>query len=176
MAIALRPPTEAHLASLAEEGPEASLGRPLNRDIVGRAAITTLGAGMAWTVGRLIADQQDATTMGLIGVVCTQLGQTIVAGGSNLPVLLTGIGSTAAMMSIVQSPGLSRFFGCRPLGPLGWTTALGASAAATYLSLAVPNTIERLADRFHLELAKAPLVDETAVEGVAAPRKQLEMP
>jgi magnesium-transporting ATPase (P-type) len=174
MAIALRPPTETTLASLAHEGPEASLGRPLNRDIVSRAIVTALGAGGAWTLGRLIGSRTDATTMGLIAVVGSQLGQTIVSGGANLPVLLTGIGSTAALAAIIQTPVLSHFFGCQPLGPWGWTLAVSSSAAATYLSLTAPQLLDSLADRFHLGVAKVPFVDETAVEGIAAPGKRLE--
>lgn len=174
MAIALRPPTETTMASLAQEGPGASLGRPLNRDIVSRAIVTAIGAGGAWTLGRLIGSRADATTMGLVAVVGTQLGQTVMSGGANLPVLLTGIGSAAVLMSIVQTPGLSHFFGCQPLGPWAWTLAIGSSAAATYLSLTSPQLLDKIADKFHLGLAKAPLVDETAVEGIAAPGKRLE--
>jgi len=174
MAIALRPPTEATFDELANEGPEASLGRPLNRDITSRAAVTALGAGSAWALGRLFGDRTDAMTMGLVAVIGTQLGQTLVSGGTNLPVLLTGVGSAAVMAAIVQTPGVSHFFGCQPLGPLAWVGAVGASAAATYLSVALPGSFEQFADRFHHALARAPLVDETALEGVAAPREQLE--
>jgi hypothetical protein len=31
----------------------------------------------------------------------------------------------------VQTPGVSHFFGCRPLGPIGWSIAFSASAGAT---------------------------------------------
>lgn len=164
MAIALRPPSKTTLASLAQEGPEASLGRPLNREIASRAVVTTIGAGSAWSLGRLVSTREKATTMGLVGVVCTQLGQTIVSGGANFPVLLTGIGSTAALLAMIQTPGVSRFFGCTPLGPLAWTTALGSSAATTYLSVAVPRAFERLTERIQQGLTHTPLVDETALE------------
>jgi hypothetical protein len=42
----------------------------------------------------------------------------------------------------VQTPGISHFFGCRPLGPLGWTIALAASGAGTVVALAAPATID----------------------------------
>ena len=47
---------------------------------------------------------------------------------------------------------------------IAWTAALGSSATATYLSVAVPRVFDRLADRFHQGLTQAPLVDETVVE------------
>jgi magnesium-transporting ATPase (P-type) len=174
MAIALRPPSKTTLAALANEGPEASLGRPLNRDITSRAAVTALGAGGAWALGRLFGTHTEAMTMGLVAVIGTQLGQTLVSGGTSLPVLLTGIGSAVAMAAIIQSPVVSGFFGCQPLGPLAWTAALGSSVLATSLSTTLPESFERLADRFHHVLARAPFVDETALEGVAAPKERLE--
>ncbi len=131
MAIALRPPSQATLASLTHEGPDALLGRPLNRDIANRAVITALGAGSAWLLGRMTGSAARARTIGLAALVGTQLGQTLVSGGLTVPVILTSVGSALLLVAIVQTPAISHFFGCRPLGPLGWTTALGASAAAT---------------------------------------------
>jgi hypothetical protein len=56
--------------------------------------------------------------------------------------LATGLGSAALMFGIIQTPWLSRFFGCRPLGPFGWATALGASTAATGLSHIVARSLD----------------------------------
>jgi hypothetical protein len=39
--------------------------------------------------------------------------------------------SVAALVGIVQTPGVSGFFGCRPLGPVGWTIAAGTATTAT---------------------------------------------
>ena len=49
---------------------------------------------------------------------------------------------------IVQTPGLSQAFGCRPLGPVGWLTAVGASALATSASVYYPEVAERVFGRF----------------------------
>lgn len=147
LAIALRPPSRATLDSLIDEGPEASLGKALDRDIVTRALVTALGAGSAWGLGHLLGGGSVATTTGLAAVVGTQLGQTLASGGLNLPVALTGLGSAAALVAAIQTPVLSEFFGCRPLGPLAWTAALAASVGATTLSVAAPGFFERLADR-----------------------------
>jgi magnesium-transporting ATPase (P-type) len=134
MAIALRPPSAARLKALTRESPDSVLGAPLTRDIVQRAGITALGAGSAWTVARILGSSSYARTVGLAALVGTQLGQTLRLGGMTRPVLLTGVGSAGLMFTIIQTPGLSQFFGCRPLGPIGWATAIGASAAATGLS------------------------------------------
>ena len=37
----------------------------------------------------------------------------------------------------VSIPGLSRFFGCRPLGPVGWSVALGSAGAATLVGMMI---------------------------------------
>ncbi len=150
MAIALRPPSAATLASLASEGPDASLGDALTRDIVSRAIVTTAGAGAAFLVGRFTGTRERATTVGLLALVGTQLGQTITSGGYSRPVLLTSVLSSAALAAVVQTPGLSHFFGCRPLGPLGWATAIGASALATGAAVQYPQVIEKVAQRLKL--------------------------
>ena len=44
-------------------------------------------------------------------------------------------------LALVQTPGLSHFFGCRPLGPVGRIVAGGASALATGASVLVPQLL-----------------------------------
>jgi cation-transporting ATPase I len=147
MAIALRPPAPRSHAALAHEGPEASLGELLNRQIAGRAAITAMGASAAWGIARFTSSRARANTVGLVALVGTQLGQTLVSGGMSRPVVLTSVGSAAVLAAIIQTPGLSQVFGCRPLGPIGWATAVGASAAATGASVLLPDLIERFRTR-----------------------------
>jgi hypothetical protein len=81
MAIALRPPTKETLESLASEGPDASLGDVLSRDIASRAIVTAAGAGAAFVVARLLGSHERAATVGLLALVGTQLGQTVTSGG-----------------------------------------------------------------------------------------------
>ena len=162
MAIVLRPPKASVLTALAEEGPERSLAEPLNRDITARAAVTAAGAGAAWAIARLTSGRERASTVGLLALVGTQLGQTIRSGGLSRPVLATSVLSTLALAAIVQTPGLSHFFGCRPLGPVGWSTAAGASVLATSLSPSLPRVAERIVWR--VGDASAPLV--TAVRAL----------
>jgi cation-transporting P-type ATPase I len=143
MAIALRPPAPRSHAALAHEGPDASLGELLNRQIAGRAVVTALGASAAWGIARFTSSRPRANTVGLVALVGTQLGQTLVSGGMSRPVVLTSVASAAVLAAIIQTPGLSNVFGCRPLGPIGWATAVGASAAATGVSVVLPDIIER---------------------------------
>jgi magnesium-transporting ATPase (P-type) len=144
MAIALRPPEPRTFESLARETPDMALGAPLDREITTRAVVTALGAGAAWTVGRLISSRPRARTIGLAALVGTQLGQTLTAGGLSRPVVLTSLASAGALFMLIQTPGVSHFFGCRPLGPISWTTAIGASALATALAPAIDRTVTRM--------------------------------
>jgi cation-transporting ATPase I len=144
MAIALRPPARVSLVRLANEGPEASLGQLLNRQIAMRAGVTALGASMAWGIARLTGTRASANTVGLVALVGTQLGQTLISGELSRPVVVTGVASAAALGAIIQTPVLSHAFGCRPLGPIGWLIAIGASAAATGAANALPDFIERM--------------------------------
>jgi magnesium-transporting ATPase (P-type) len=151
MAIALRPPTVDSLRSLAAEGPERSLGKQLNRDIVARAAVTALGASSAWAIDRLTSGHARAGTTGLVALVGTQLGQTLLSGRFSQPVVATSLASAFAMAAIVQTPGISHAFGCRPLGPISWMTALGASAAATATTRYFPGLIDEAMRKFRLD-------------------------
>ena len=58
-------------------------------------------------------------------------------------VLATAAGSLAVLFGVVQTPGVSRFFGCRPLGPLAWLIVLGWAAVGTATAELAPALIER---------------------------------
>ncbi|HEX6242206.1 MAG TPA: HAD-IC family P-type ATPase, partial [Polyangiales bacterium] len=163
MAIALRPPSVRDLAALREATPQAALGAALDREIISRAIVTGMGAGGAWMAARMTGSRVRAGTVGLVGLVGSQLGQTLLRGGQSRSVMWTSIGSFAALGLLVQTPGVSQLFGCRPLGPLGWTTGLAASAGATLLSPLVDQVVNYTAD---LGL----LVRDSVVQVVETPR------
>ncbi len=146
MAIALQPPATASPESLLHEGPEASLGAALARQIALRAATTAGGATAAWLVASGTGRPSRARTVGLVAVVGTQMGQTIVAGRRSPVVIASALASAGLLVPIVQIPPISRFFGCTPLGPLGWATAVGSASAATGASIAVPWVASRVLD------------------------------
>ncbi|MBL3670794.1 hypothetical protein JL475_33525, partial [Streptomyces sp. M2CJ-2] len=53
----------------------------------------------------------------------------------------TGIVSAAALIAVVQTPGLSHFFGCTPLGPLAWAVVTGCSTVATLGAALAPRLL-----------------------------------
>lgn len=132
LAIAIRRPRDTSPERLLREGPEASLGSALNRHIAVRATATAAAATGAWLAARPTGTPTRASTVALVALVGAQLGQTVAAGGARQPlVLLAGAGSAALLAGVVQTPGVSGFFGCRPLGPLGWAQAATAAGLAT---------------------------------------------
>ncbi|WP_338743653.1 HAD-IC family P-type ATPase [Actinomadura luteofluorescens] len=138
LAIAVRVPTRDATEVLLAEGPETSLGSALTHDIAHRAAVTTLGALSGWLAGRFTGPAVRARTIGLVALIGTQLAQTLKAGRDDRAVLLSTLGSAALLAVIVQTPGVSGFFGCVPLDPLAWATAAAAVAAATVAGRFLP--------------------------------------
>ena len=130
MAIALQPPLTRDV-DLRREGPDTSLGSALARDIAVRAVATAGAATTAWTIARFTGTPTRARTVGLAALVGAQLGQTLVIGHRSPLVLGSGVVSVGALVGIIQTPGVSQFFGCRPLGPIGWTIAATTAATAT---------------------------------------------
>jgi magnesium-transporting ATPase (P-type) len=144
MAVALRPPRPEAAERMVHEGPEVSLGSALTEETVNRAVATALGATAAWIAARLTGRAVRARTVALVALVGTQLGQTLLAGGRSGAIVGSSLGSLAALAAVVQTPVLSQFFGCTPLGPLAWTIALSTAAAATVSSLFLPALIGRV--------------------------------
>ncbi|KFG75624.1 cation-translocating P-type ATPase [Streptomyces mutabilis] len=111
----------------------AVLGEPLIRQIRHRAMTTALGATAAWLFGRFTpGTRRRSTTMALCAVVGTQLAQTLADRRGSRLVQVTSLGSAAALVALVQTPGASQLFGCTPLGPMAWAGV----AAAIVLALA----------------------------------------
>ncbi|MCK9929056.1 HAD-IC family P-type ATPase [Frankia sp. Mgl5] len=147
LAVALRPPDPEASGRLLGEGPERSLGSPLNAEIAVRATATTLAAAGAWIAARLTGRRRRADTVGLAALVGSQLGQTLLVGGRSRMVILSSLVSAVVLAAVVQVPELSHFFGCTPLSAAGWTIAVAASAAATLLSFLLQRRTERLLQR-----------------------------
>ncbi|WGD43397.1 cation-translocating P-type ATPase [Streptomyces cathayae] len=136
MAIAARPPTD-HPDRLLAEGPEASLGTALIRHLRLRAAVTTAAATAAWTVARVTGTRGRADTVSLVALVASQLFQTLQDAGRDPVVAVAAVGSLVVLGVVVSVPGLSHFFGSRPLGPAAWTIALASAAGSVLVPLAV---------------------------------------
>ncbi len=151
LAIALREPRDRTTDTLLHAGPDASLGGALTRQIAVRAGATAAGATTAWMIARATGTPTRARTVALAALVGTQLGQTLLVGWRSPIVVGATAVSVAALVVVVETPGISQFFGCRPLGPVGWSIATCASAGATGASVAVPWLLaqvgERISDR-----------------------------
>jgi cation-transporting ATPase I len=126
--------------------PTPSLDVPLMRQIITRGVVTSVGATAAWAIGRWTPGTERRTaTMGLTALVATQLAQTLLTRRHSPLVVATALGSSAVLIGIVQTPGISHFFGCTPLGPVAWTGVAGATAGATALSVLAPNWLAKTA-------------------------------
>ncbi|GIJ79526.1 ATPase, P-type (transporting), HAD superfamily, subfamily IC [Micromonospora phaseoli] len=143
LAIAVRPPGGDHADALLREGPDSSLGQTMTREIGLRAAATTLGATVGWTLARYTGRRRRAGTVALVSLVGTQLGQTVLAGGTSPTVLASTAASFGVLAIVVQTPGVSHFFGCTPLGPVGWSIATGSALGATLANGALTQLVAR---------------------------------
>jgi cation-transporting ATPase I len=135
MAVAVRPPPGVSPAELLAEGPEASLGGVLLRDIYRRATVTAGTATAGWLLARPVSTPRQAGTTALVALVGGQLAQTIAIRGRTPLVAGAGLGSFLLLGAVVQIPGLSQFFGCRPLLPHQWAIAMGTAGAAATAEL-----------------------------------------
>jgi magnesium-transporting ATPase (P-type) len=169
MAIALRPPPDVSPEALLAEGPDASLGRSLEHAVLTRATSTAFGAGLGWQAARWTGRPRRASTTALVALVGSQLGQTLAVGGRDVTVLAAGLGSFAVLATIVQTPVVSQYFGCTPLGPVAWTIGIGASTAATVLSVLGPR-LPPLAAGGLLGVLRRPGVADTDGPGAASAR------
>lgn len=106
--------------------------RSLMRAVAVRGAITGAAASAAWAMARFSVvpgAQQRAATVALITLVTTELAQTLVDSHAPM-VLLTAAGSFVTFAAMISIPGISQLLGCAPVGPVGWSQALGSAGAA----------------------------------------------
>jgi cation-transporting ATPase I len=133
------------LAAVLRAGPHRGFADAVRRMVLVRGAATAAGATGAWALGRATpVFPGRASTMGLAALISTQLAQTAWSGRRSPLVLATVAGSLAVLVAIVQTPGLSRFFGCTPLDPVSWSMVLGSAAMGAAGAELVPPLIARL--------------------------------
>jgi cation-transporting ATPase I len=147
LTVASRAPRGVSAEQLAREGPDASLGSALTRDVARRATATALATTGGWLAARATGTATRASSVAVSSLVASQLAQTAIAARGD-PVVLAACGvSLGALVAAVQTPFVSQFFGSRPLGPLGWSIVLAAAVAATAIG-AVP--LDKLPNLPHL--------------------------
>ncbi|WP_194813501.1 cation-translocating P-type ATPase [Nocardia sp. XZ_19_385] len=130
-----------HRAAQLAEIPPASLGAELARTIAIRGIATAAGASGAWTIARYTGTQRRAATVGLVALIGTQLGQTLLSGRTSPLVWATTAASAGVLGVIVMTPGLCHYFGCTPLGPVGWSIATTSAIAATAGAAVLPRML-----------------------------------
>ena len=130
LAVASRAPRGITPESLAQEGPESSLGEALTLEVARRATATAIATTGGWLIARATGTTGRASSVAAASLVASQLAQTAVASRGD-PAVLASVGvSMAALLGTVQTPIVSQFFGSRPLGPVGWGIVLGAATGA----------------------------------------------
>ena len=124
-ALAVSPPSGP--VQTAGRGPDQ---RALWRAVAIRGTTTAAAATAAWVMAGVTGRPRRASTVALVALVSTQLGQTLLDSRAPLVVLTAG-GSLAVLGTLISIPGVSQLLGCTPLGPIGWAQALGSAGAAT---------------------------------------------
>jgi cation-transporting ATPase I len=111
----------------------------LAHDVRSRGITTGIGATVAWLAGVYTPGTARRTsTIALAGLVGSQLARTVVRRWHSPLVLGTVVGSAAVLAVIIQTPGVSHFFGCVPLGPVAWAGVAAGVGAATVAPLVLP--------------------------------------
>ncbi|MBN3457358.1 cation-translocating P-type ATPase [Mycobacterium sp. DSM 3803] len=112
------------------------------RTVAIRGATTAGAATGAWLSAGFMLAPRRASTVALVALVSTQLGQTLIDSHSPL-VVATAVGSLASLGALISTPGVSQLLGCTPLGPIGWANALGAAGIATGVAAVAPRLVSR---------------------------------
>ncbi|MCV7378534.1 haloacid dehalogenase [Mycobacterium alsense] len=107
-----------------------------------RGVTTAAAATAAWAMAGVTGRPQRASTVALVALVGTELGQTVLESQAPM-VVVTALGSLAFVGTLISIPGVSQLLGCTPIGPLGWAQGLGAAAAATAAVAVVGPRFER---------------------------------
>jgi len=175
LAVALRPASSRVPEDLLTAGPETSLGAELHAELAGHAAATSAAALAAYTAARRGRRPEQATTVGLVALTAAQMLQVLSVSEGSRAVRLSGLGSLAALLTVVQTPGLSQFFGCRPLGPRGLFQAATAAMAGGAVRKLLPGFLRRRSagsDAAAADVAAAHKPDKTAATDAKAAQGQ----
>ncbi len=126
----------------------------LTHTVAIRGAATTIGASLSWSMATFTrASQKRAATVGLVGLVTTQLGQTLLESRDPL-VIATVAGTFLTLAGLITTPGISQLVGCVPLGPLAWFEGLAPATALTILTAVKPDLLLGMASLIGKRVAK----------------------
>jgi cation-transporting ATPase I len=132
-------------APLGGEPVRGFTGRDMRRALAVRGTATAAAALVSWQVGRLTrlvpGGRRRASTMALAALVGAQLGQTLISRWRSPLVMATCALSAAALVAVIETPGVSGFFGCTPLGPGAWAIVTASAVAATLAAALAPRLL-----------------------------------
>ncbi|WP_409428119.1 HAD-IC family P-type ATPase [Mycobacterium sp. SMC-11] len=175
------PATALAVSSLNEQAAAGGHGpdeRALWRTVAVRGVTTASAAVGAWGLASVTGRQQRASTVALVSLVATQLGQTLLDSRDPL-VVATAVGSLGVMGTLITIPGISQLLGCTPIGPLGWAQALGTATVATVGAAVVPRLLSGSQDdtakpkEFIVPGPRQPGRPQASSNGHPAPRLRL---
>jgi cation-transporting ATPase I len=161
LAVALASPDPDEAESAGHGPMEDPLGDPMWRAIFVRGGVTALGAVLAWQAGRFTGRSRRASTMGLAALVTTQLVQTLQTGRHSRTVIGTCALSVLALAAVIETPGVSQFFGCTPLGPVAWGIVLASAGLSVAAAAMIPRAFPQAVPLFNQAVAK--LTPDSAV-------------
>ncbi|MEU9021473.1 cation-translocating P-type ATPase [Actinomadura sp. NPDC048394] len=147
LAVAITPadPGGDAAAPLGGEPVRGFTGRDMRRALAVRGTATAAAALASWQLGRLTrlvpGGRRRASTMALAALVGAQLGQTLISRWRSPLVMATCAVSAAALVAVIETPGVSGFFGCTPLGPGAWAIVTASAVAATLAAALAPRLL-----------------------------------
>ncbi|XRQ09884.1 HAD-IC family P-type ATPase, partial [Actinomadura welshii] len=145
LAVALTPAGRGAAEPSGEAPVRGFTGQDMRRVLAVRGTATAAAALVCWQAGRLTGlvpgGRGRASTMALAALVGAQLGQTLIARWRSPLVIATCVLSAGALFAVVETPGISAFFGCTPLGPGAWAIVLASAAAATLGAAVAPRLL-----------------------------------
>ncbi|MGV0733931.1 cation-translocating P-type ATPase [Mycolicibacter sinensis] len=143
--------------------------KKLWRAVAFRGGVTAAAGTAAWAMGRVSGTPQRASTVALISLVTTELGQTVVDSRAPL-VLATAAGSFVLFAAMVSTPGVSQLLGCTPVGPIGWAQGVGTAAVAT-AAVAVAGRRSDVVKEIAAAVPEAPTVAAAPADKAVAAKK-----
>jgi magnesium-transporting ATPase (P-type) len=141
LAVALQPPENGHLASLAREG-AAALDAPLRRDVQRRGLATAVPSLAAFLLALRSGNLATARSVAFASVVTTQLAQTVQLGRTEASLTRPVFGAVAASAAVLGAaftlPPLRAFLALTLPGPAGWALVAMAVGACLLMAGGVP--------------------------------------
>jgi H+-transporting ATPase len=131
------------------------------RTVAVRGTTTAGAATAAWALASVTGRPRRASTVALVALVATQLGQTLIDSHDPL-VVATATGSLLALGGLISTPVVSQLMGSTPLGPIGWAQALGTAGAATAVAAVAPKALRLIRRDDQSSISTTPARQSTA--------------